>query len=115
MRDELVSLRGPLPEDEETVNDDSTSVSSSTTDSASIGHNSRVLVNIWIPTVFLKGSGSSVHHVYQVTKGFLADPLHTGDIQDSHYCPSFRFMLEFETSSGIFSAVTASFMIFTRS
>ena len=65
LRDELVSLRGPLPEDEDSVNDDSTSVTSSTTDS--IGHNSRVLVNIWIPTVFLKGSGSSVHHVYQVT------------------------------------------------
>jgi len=64
LRDELVSLRGPLPEDEDSVNDDSTSVTSSTTDS--IGHNSRVLVNIWIPTVFLKGSGSSVHHVYQV-------------------------------------------------
>jgi hypothetical protein len=26
----------------------------------------RPLINIWIPSVFLSGSGSTTHHVYQV-------------------------------------------------
>jgi len=58
LRAELVSLRGPLPNDQ----DDTSSIAGS---EVSYG-TSRVLVNIWIPSVFLAGSGSSRHHVYQV-------------------------------------------------
>ena len=64
LRDELISLRGPLPEDDERLTEDTASVCSFLTDS-SVG-TSRVLVNIWIPSVFVSGSGSSKHHVYQV-------------------------------------------------
>ena len=61
LRHELVLLRGPLPEDQE--NWDTSSLASS---EISVG-NSRVLVNIWIPSVFLTGEGSNRHHVYQVS------------------------------------------------
>lgn len=64
LRADLISLRGPLPEDED-MTDDSESVTSSMADSASMGH-ARVLINIWIPSVFMKGSGVNQHHVYQV-------------------------------------------------
>jgi len=66
MREELISLRGPLPQDDDLLTDDSASIASSVADSSSLGHPSRVLINIWIPTVFLKGNGASLHHVYQV-------------------------------------------------
>jgi len=58
LREELVRVRGPLPEDGE----DTASLSSQ--DNASLG--ARVLVNIWIPSVFITGTGASKHHVYQV-------------------------------------------------
>jgi len=65
LREELISLRGPFPDEEDRIVDDNTSICSSYADSGSIG-TARVLVNIWIPSVFLTGSGSSRHHVYQV-------------------------------------------------
>jgi len=65
LREELISLRGPFPDEEDRVLDDNASICSSYADSSSIG-TARVLVNIWIPSVFLTGSGSSRHHVYQV-------------------------------------------------
>eukprot|EP00092_Neocalanus_flemingeri_P018720 GFUD01020275.1.p1 GENE.GFUD01020275.1~~GFUD01020275.1.p1 ORF type:complete len:796 (+),score=193.24 GFUD01020275.1:230-2617(+) len=65
LREELISLRGPFPDEEDRIMDDNTSICSSYADSGSIG-TARVLVNIWIPSVFLTGSGSTRHHVYQV-------------------------------------------------
>jgi len=65
LREELISLRGPFPDEEDRILDDNSSICSSFADSGSIG-TARVLVNIWIPSVFLTGSGSSRHHVYQV-------------------------------------------------
>ena len=66
LRAELILLRGPLPEDEDRATEDTASLCSSFTDSVSLGGSARVLVNIWIPSVFLTGTGSSRHHVYQV-------------------------------------------------
>ena len=59
IKQELVALRGPLPDEVE--NDDP---STSSEDSNSTV--SRPLINIWIPSVFLKGKGADAHHLYQV-------------------------------------------------
>ena len=37
-------------------------------DVSSFTGNPRILVNIWIPSVFLTGTGSSKHHLYQVSE-----------------------------------------------
>ena len=58
MRDELIDLRGPLPEDHEQVREESHDDGE---------ESSRVLLHTWIPSVFLSsGSGRRTHHVYQV-------------------------------------------------
>jgi len=62
LRTELVCLRGPLPDDQESWENSSISGS----DVSSFTGNARILVNIWIPSVFLTGTGSSKHHLYQV-------------------------------------------------
>lgn len=45
LQDELISLRGPLPTEDFSLHK---------------------LVSLWVPSVFLTGSYSSPHHVYQV-------------------------------------------------
>ena len=66
LRDELVDLRGPLPDTlEEDQDDETLSIISDSNESNAGG--GRTLINIWIPSVFLSGSGSGgTHHVYQV-------------------------------------------------
>eukprot|EP00112_Aurelia_sp_Birch-Aquarium-sp1_P001497 Seg1160.12 transcript_id=Seg1160.12/GoldUCD/mRNA.D3Y31 product="Sorting nexin-29" protein_id=Seg1160.12/GoldUCD/D3Y31 len=54
MKDELVVLRGPLPADVEDLSHEGEM------------HQPRPLINIWIPSVFVKGKGSDAHHLYQV-------------------------------------------------
>eukprot|EP00795_Rhopilema_esculentum_P009186 gene9186-16860_t len=56
MKSELVSLRGPLPE----------SVEDSNQSDVTESHQTRQLINIWIPSVFIKGKGSDAHHLYQI-------------------------------------------------
>uniref|UniRef100_A0A6I8SCA4 Sorting nexin 29 n=1 Tax=Xenopus tropicalis TaxID=8364 RepID=A0A6I8SCA4_XENTR len=58
MRQELIDLRGPVPGDlSQTSEDQSLS-------DFEISH--RALINVWIPSVFLRGKSANAFHVYQV-------------------------------------------------
>ena len=76
LRAELILLRGPLPEDEDRATEDTASICSSFTDTGSLSGSARVLVNIWIPSVFLTGAGSAKHHVYQVCGKIVVKIIH---------------------------------------
>ncbi|GFO41838.1 sorting nexin-29-like [Plakobranchus ocellatus] len=58
LRDELIQLRGPLPHDRRL-----SMVPVEDFDGPSL---QRTLINIWIPSAFLRGSANNTHHVYQV-------------------------------------------------
>ena len=62
MKQELVSLRGPLPEN-------LTQSDSKSSESLYVVH--PTLINIWIPSVFLKGRGTEAYHLYQVIIKYL--------------------------------------------
>lgn len=76
MREELVHLRGPLPNDPLEQGQASSGVGAASVAAQQPGNSSadlsadsasRVsLLHIWIPSVFLSGSGAKTHHVYQV-------------------------------------------------
>ncbi|XP_015750143.1 PREDICTED: sorting nexin-29-like [Acropora digitifera] len=70
LREELVHLRGPLPEDVEGPEDEEAILSDFDPVVMSVG--TRPLVNVWVPSVFLRGRSSNVHHVYQVNGNFFA-------------------------------------------
>ncbi|XP_070580606.1 sorting nexin-29-like [Ptychodera flava] len=61
LKDELVDLRGPLPDSSSNSEDGNGDDSDS-----SISPSNRALVNIWIPSAFLKGKGKDSYHVYQI-------------------------------------------------
>ncbi|XP_072043891.1 sorting nexin-29-like isoform X1 [Amphiura filiformis] len=61
LKDELVDLRGPLPED--VPSDPNSPVSEFEPFSAAT---SRPLINVWIPSAFLRGKGKDAFHVYQI-------------------------------------------------
>ena len=74
LRSELVDLRGPLPVEDVAMgeNDDNISIISEVESNMSVNTAAaatRSLIHIWIPSVFLSGSGSNHgahYHVYQV-------------------------------------------------
>eukprot|EP00070_Physeter_catodon_P046928 XP_028353822.1 sorting nexin-29 [Physeter catodon] len=58
MRQELIDLRGPVPGDlSQTSEDQSLS---------DFEISNRALINVWIPSVFLRGKATNAFHVYQV-------------------------------------------------
>ncbi|XP_076818618.1 sorting nexin-29-like [Clavelina lepadiformis] len=63
MKSELVDLRGPMPNDDLIKKIENDSLSGANDYSPPIG---RALINIWMPSVFLKGKGPEAHHLYQV-------------------------------------------------
>ncbi|XP_060553187.1 sorting nexin-29-like [Ruditapes philippinarum] len=60
LQNELVDLRGPLPHDINFTDD----LLAMGAESLSIQQTS--LINVWIPSAFLRGSGADTYHVYQV-------------------------------------------------
>ncbi|XP_072568547.1 sorting nexin-29 isoform X2 [Paramormyrops kingsleyae] len=58
MRQELIDLRGLVPGDLSQTSDDPSLSDFETAQ--------RALINVWIPSVFLRGHSSSTYHVYQV-------------------------------------------------
>jgi len=92
LHEELVELRGPLPDDRNSevtgetsvagsvdegavssgvsdVADDARSIASIESVTAGVGGGAggrRPLIHIWVPSVFMSGSGQNTHHVYQV-------------------------------------------------
>ncbi|XP_043945117.1 sorting nexin-29 [Protopterus annectens] len=58
MRQELIDLRGPVPGDLS-----QTSEEQSLSDFEIVN---RALINVWIPSVFLRGKAANAYHVYQV-------------------------------------------------
>ncbi|XP_071813089.1 sorting nexin-29-like isoform X4 [Apostichopus japonicus] len=61
LKEELVELRGPLPMD----NPDS-DPNSPDSDIVSLSPANRALINLWIPSAFLRGKNKDGFHVYQV-------------------------------------------------
>ncbi|KAK7078542.1 Sorting nexin-29 [Halocaridina rubra] len=67
LREELIDLRGPLPDEHDDDDDmDDTASVTSDLDALSVSTTPRTLINIWIPTAFLTGSSSDTYHVYQI-------------------------------------------------
>ncbi|KAK7113455.1 sorting nexin-29-like [Littorina saxatilis] len=60
LREELVMLRGPLPYNEHQMEQSATAAMES------LSIQGRTLINIWIPSAFLRGPSSDQFHVYQV-------------------------------------------------
>ncbi|XP_071954591.1 sorting nexin-29-like [Antedon mediterranea] len=62
LKSELVDLRGPLP-DQTSISED---VNCQEPDTASLTGPGRPLINLWIPSAFIKGRSKDTFHVYQV-------------------------------------------------
>ncbi|XP_067562716.1 sorting nexin-29 isoform X2 [Pseudorca crassidens] len=58
MRQELIDLRGPVPGDLSQTSEDQSLSDFETSN--------RALINVWIPSVFLRGKAANAFHVYQV-------------------------------------------------
>ncbi|XP_022408014.1 sorting nexin-29 isoform X1 [Delphinapterus leucas] len=62
MRQELIDLRGPVPGDLSQTSEDQSLSDFETSN--------RALINVWIPSVFLRGKATNAFHVYQVITWF---------------------------------------------